>query len=174
MVIPKLNPTPSGVKLKPAKAKPSGSLNRPLTPPPTLTREEIAALTGSMPFPIQDTPPPANSQANTLPIDSAEHLAALFAPSRRAAPAHIVAPVVAPVVAPQVAPVVSRAADQPKSSVEHPWVDHSLEQTATPWQPGDENRYQSTVAPERESEGPLGWLVPVVAIAAAVALAAVL
>lgn len=40
----------------------------------------------------------------------------------------------------------------------HPWIDRSMGHNATPWQPGDEERYQSDIAPARERELPMGWI----------------
>lgn len=53
----------------------------------------------------------------------------------------------------------------------HPWIDLSMMQGATSWQPGDEERYQADVAPAREREFPMGWLGAAVIFGGLTALA---
>jgi len=76
---------------------------------------------------------PAPVQANEAP-----------APAKVIArPAPVVAKPVSP--APLAKPVPTSGRARP-----HPWEDRSLMQTPTPWRPGDEERFQAGIRPERE------------------------
>ena len=66
-------------------------------------------------------------------------------------------------------PLAAPTPDAPAKR-KHPWVDRSLEQTATPWQPGDEERLQKKVRPMKE--GTTLWTVLLLLLVVAGAAAA--
>ena len=160
VTIPKLAPPAIAKSVKRPQPR-----SRTQPPPATMTAGEIAAMNESRP--VVETPPPPDQ---TLPIQSAENLAALFAPST---PKPVSAPKTAPAKPPRiladVTPTTTSVA--PLTNASHPWFDRSLEQSATPWRSGDEARFQAGIAAEPERDGPLAWLVPLLALAAAISLA---
>jgi hypothetical protein len=136
---------------------------------PTLTRAEVAAMTQQ----AFDTPPPSNTMPSGEP-----DFAAMFGDAPAEKPrASVARPVAKPVAKPMAAalskpltsPLAAPTPETPPRTV-HPWVDSSMQQTETPWLPGDEDRYQDDVAPARETESALRWIVPCVALAGFIAI----
>jgi hypothetical protein len=152
--------------------------NQDTLPPPSKapdfdSPEQLAALFAT---PTSNTP--VLSSLKATPI------AAPVAPPVAPPVARPVAPTIAPPVTPTVAPPVATAPEdeldvtqfvgtvtEPPAQTDHSWIDQSLRQIATPWRPGDEQRFQSSVPPARESESPVIWIVPIVALAAAILFA---
>ena len=90
-------------------------------------------------------------KAKEKPAAAAPDVAAKAAP----APPQVVAkPAAAPVAKPVTMPPLAKPVPARPTTIAaprpHPWVDHSLVQTPTPWLPGDETRFQAGVKPMRE------------------------
>jgi hypothetical protein len=61
-------------------------------------------------------------------------------------------PLAGPVVVAEAPPLATLVTEATTSAAlkRHPWVDDSLQQTPTPWLPGDEARFQAGIKPMRE------------------------
>jgi hypothetical protein len=173
VTIPKAGPA-----LMPASPGKSAPPSGRILVQPNLAKSDVVPLDVTRPT-TQETPPPSKPVSFASP----ENLEALFAPSMARTP--VLAPPpnaptallagtpsnaelgVTPIVAPAGEATGARSAEPP-SPTDHPWVDQSLRQIATPWRPGDEARFQAGIAPARESESPLLWIMPILIVAATI------
>jgi len=165
-------PKSTAAGMMPLPANPIKAPSSQLLAQPTLTNSEVAALELTRP-----TIPEALPKPKSPDFDSPENLAALFntlsktpvlAPSPRTVPKAPVAP------RPDDEMTVTQVAQktEPIAPDENVWVDQSLQQSATPWRPGDEKRFQAGVAPAREWDWPIEWLTPILVVAATLFFAA--
>jgi len=141
---------------------------------PTLTKSEVAALEVTRPIKHGATPLPKPTH-----FDSPENLEALFGASMSSTPI-LIPPPPKPPTAPMATPAppgdeltVTQIVQntEPFAPTDHPWADRSFEQMTTPWRPGDEQRFQAGIAPAREWDWPVDWIVPILVVAASIYLA---
>jgi len=165
-------PKSTAAGMMPLPANPAKAPSSQLLAQPTLTKSEVAALELTRPTIPETLPKPKSPDFN-----SPENLAALFdtlsktpvlAPSPPTVPKTPFAP------RPDDEMTVTQVAQktEPIAPGEKVWVDQSLQQTATPWRPGDEIRFQAGVAPAREWDWPIEWLTPILVVAATLFFAA--
>jgi hypothetical protein len=165
-------PKSTAAGMMPMPANPAKAPSSQLLTQPTLTKSEVAALELTRP-----TIPETSLKPKSPDFDSPENLAALF---NTLSKTPVLAP--SPPAVPK-APFTPRPDDEmaatqvglntePLAPVENVWVDQSLQQTATPWRPGDEQRFQAGVAPAREWDWPVEWMAAILVVAATLLFAA--
>jgi hypothetical protein len=161
VTIPKTAGGMTSMPVNPAKAP----ANR-LLVQPTLTKSEVAALDVTRPTTPETLPKPPVPD-----FDSPENLAALFntlskTPVLAPRPAAVPRPPLTPPPDEEMAATQVGQKTEPFAPAENVWVDLSLEQTATPWRAGDEQRFQAGISPAREWDWPVEWMAAILIVAA--------